>query len=160
MSSITILDAVRVVKENERIAADTYAEAAKNLRNPIAKQLFERLSEFEQFHYAMVSALEKSLVEKGNFITYDGKDFPLPPLFEIKAAQEANKKSAMAVVQDAIELERQAEKTYTELAGRVADPEGHAMFRRLAEEEHKHYRILQEAYWSLANHSVWKWSPP
>ena len=160
MSNTNILDAIKVVKENERIASETYAQASKNLINPYARQLFEQLSEFEQFHFKMVSALEKSLIEKGAYLSYAGKDFPLPPIFEIKAAQEANKKSAVSIVLDAIELERQAEKTYTDLAGQVADPEGHAMFSRLAEEEHKHYRILQDAYWSLNNMSVWKWSPP
>jgi rubrerythrin len=160
MSNTTILDAIRVVKENERIAAETYAEAAKKITNPLGKRLFEQLSVFEKFHLAQVSALEISLTEKGAYLSYAGKDFPLPPLFEIKAAQEADKKSAISMVTDAIDLERQAEKTYTDLAERVADPEGHAMFSRLAEEEHKHYLILHEAYWSLTNNSVWKWSPP
>jgi rubrerythrin len=160
MSNTNILDAIRVVKENERIASDTYAEAAKNLINPYAKQLFVQLSEFEQFHFDQVSALEKSLIEKGVYLSYAGKDFPLPPLFEIKAAQEANKKSAISIVLDAIDLEKKAEKTYADLAEQVADPEGHAMFSRLAEEEHKHYRILHEAYWGLTNHGAWNWSPP
>jgi len=160
MSDTNLLDAIRVVKENERIASQTYANAAKKLINPLARQLFEQLSAFEQFHYDKVSQLEKSLIEKGNYISYEGKDFPLPPVFEIKAAQEADRKSAISIVTDAIDLERQAEKTYADLADRVADPEGHAMFRRLSEEEHNHYKILSEAYWTLTNLGVWKWSHP
>ena len=103
MSNTTLLDAIRVVKENERIASETYASAAKQITNPLGKQLFEQLSEFEQFHFAKVSALEKSLIEKGAFLSYEGKDFPLPPVFEIKAAQEADRKSAISIVMDAIE---------------------------------------------------------
>ena len=32
------------------------------------------------------------------------------------------------------------------------------MFRKLAEEEHTHYRILGDAYWNLNNRGVWNWS--
>ena len=160
MSNTNIMDAIKVVKENERIASDTYAAAAQKISNPMGKQLFTQLSAFEQYHFTLVSALEKSLLEKGSYITYAGKDFPLPPVFEIKAAQEVNRKSVMSIISDAINLEKQAEKTYADLAAQVSDPEGHAMFSRLSEEEHNHYRILNEAYWTLTNLGVWKWSPP
>jgi rubrerythrin len=160
MSNTNILDAIKVVKENERIASETYAGAAQKISNPMGKKLFEQLSEFEQYHFVQISALEKSLMDKGNFISYTGKDFPLPPMFEIKAAQELNRKSVMGIITDAIALEKQAEKTYTDLADVVTDPEGHAMFSRLSAEEHNHYRILNEAYWTLNNLGVWKWSPP
>ena len=160
MSTTNLLEAIRVVKENERIAAESYANAAKNLGNPLAKELFEQLSKFEEFHYKQIGTLEKSLEEKGNFITYEGKEFPLPPIFEIKAAEEPNQKSAMQIVSEAMELERQAEKAYADLAAQLTDPQGHEMFSRLSEEEHNHYRILREAYWTLTNRGVWKWSRP
>jgi CMP-2-keto-3-deoxyoctulosonic acid synthetase len=160
MSNTNIMDAIKVVKENERIASDTYAAAAQKISNPLGKQLFTQLSAFEQHHFTLVSALEKSLHEKGSYIIYVGKDFPLPPVFEIKAAQEVNRKSVMNIISDAIDLEKQAEKTYSDLAAQVSDPEGHAMFSRLSNEEHNHYRILNEAYWTLTNLGVWKWSPP
>ena len=160
MSNTNLLDAIKVVKENERIASETYAAAAQKISNPMGKQLFTQLSAFEQFHYDKISALEKSLQEKGTYIIYTGKDFPLPPLFDIKAAQEVYRKSVMSIISDAIALEKQAEKTYADLAALVDDPEGHAMFGRLSEEEHNHYRLLNEAYWTLNNLGVWKWSPP
>jgi rubrerythrin len=160
MSDTNLLDAIKVVKENERIASETYAGAAQKISNPMGRQLFTQLSAFEQYHYDRVSALENSLLEKGTFIDYPGKDFPLPPIFEIKAAQELDQKSVMSIISDAISLEQQAERTYADLAAQVTDPEGHAMFSRLSEEEHNHYRLLNEAYWSLTNLGVWKWSPP
>ena len=160
MSNTNLLDAIKVVKENERIASETYAAAAQKISNPMGKQLFTQLSAFEQFHYDKLSALEKSLQENGTYINYAGKDFPLPPLFDIKAAKEVNRKSVMSIISDAIALEKLAEKTYADLAAQVDDPEGHAMFGRLSEEEHNHYRLLNEAYWTLNNLGVWKWSPP
>jgi len=34
------------------------------------------------------------------------------------------------------------------------------LFVKLAEEEYKHWRILNEAYWSLGNLGTWKWIRP
>jgi rubrerythrin len=148
------------VKENERIASASYADAAQRISNPMGKKLFEQLSEFEKFHYEQLTALETSLEKKGDFINYEGKEFPLPPKFEIKAAQEPSTKSVMTIISAAIDLEKQAEKAYADLAIQTTDPQGHEMFSRLSEEEHKHYRLLLDAYWSLNNLGTWKWSRP
>ena len=158
MSTPSLLDAVRVVKENERIASASYADAARKMSDSMGKQLFQQLSEFERFHYEQLTALETSLVEKGDFINYEGKEFPTPPLFEIKAAQEPDKKSVMTIISEAIDLEKQTEKAYADLAAQTTDPQGYKMFSRLSEEEHKHYRILSDAYWTLNNLGTWTWS--
>ncbi len=111
MSTTSLLDAIRVVKENERIASKSYAEASKNISNPIGIELFCQLSEFEKYHLKQLIALEKSLLEKGDFIDYEGKVFPLPPKFEIKAAKEAKPKKRDGIITEALELEKQAEKS-------------------------------------------------
>jgi rubrerythrin len=159
MTSPDLLDAIRVVKENERFASKSYADAAKKISNPVGIELFCQLSDFEKFHLKQLIALEKSLKEKGDFISYKGKVFPLPPKFEIKAANEPNKKSVMGIITEALELEKEAEKAYANLASLLTDyPEGHRMFLRLSEEEHNHYRILSDAYWTLNDFGVWKWT--
>ena len=135
----SLLDAIRVVKENERIATKSYADAAQEIRHSMGRDLFEQLSKFEAYHYAQLTALEKSLEETGEFIDYQGKEFPLPPTFDIVAAEEPNKKSLMQIITEARELERQSEKAYAKLADKLTDPQGHEMFRKLAEEEHSHY---------------------
>ena len=157
MSTTNLLEAIRVVKENERIASESYADAAQKISNPMGKELFEQLSEFEKFHYARLTALENSLEEEGNFITYEGKEFPLPPIFEIKAAKEPDQKSVMKIISEAMQLEKKAEKAYADLAVEITDPQGHEMFSRLSEEEHNHYRILTRAYKSLKDTGAWKW---
>jgi rubrerythrin len=157
MSTPNLLDAVRIVKENERVASASYADAAQRIHNPMGRQLFEQLSEFEKFHYDQLTRLETSLEQSGDYINYAGKEFPQPPLFEITAAQEPNTKSVISIIQGAIELEKQAEKSYTELASQAMEQKGHDMFNRLAEEEHRHYRILMDVYWNLNNLGTWKW---
>jgi rubrerythrin len=160
MSIPSLLDAVRVVKENERIAKSSYADAALEIRNSMGKELFEELSKFENYHYEKLTALEISLEKTGEFIDYQGKEFPIPPVFEINAAQEPNTKSVMTIITGAIDLEKQSEKAYSDLAVQVTDQKGHDMFRRLAEEEHIHHHILLDAFWTLNNLGVWKWSHP
>lgn len=160
MSTHSLLDAIRVVKENERKAMESYADAARNIHHSMGKRLFEQLSEFETYHYERLSFLEKSLEETGQFIAYQGREFPLPPVFDIKAAKEPGKKSVMKIVSQAMNLEEQAEKAYAGVAAQVTDPQGREMFERLANEERQHLRILTKAYWSLNDSGVWNWSRP
>ena len=160
MNTPSLLDAIRVVKENERMAAASYSDASHKLINPVGKKLFEQLSEFERFHYDQLIALETSLEASGDYINYSGKEFPLPPKFEITAAQEPDKKSVMTIIANAMDLEKQAEKAYSDLAIQTTDQLGFKMFTRLSEEEHKHYRLLLDAYWSLNNMGTWEWSHP
>jgi len=160
MTTPNLLDAVRVVKENERLATQNYAEAAKKIDNSLGKFLFEELSKFEAYHYEQLTALEKSLAASDDFINYQGKGFPQPPVFEVKAAKEPNTKSLMAIISQAIDLEKEAEKAYADLANSTNDQRGHEMFSRLSEEEHNHFRLLTDAYWTLSNFGGWKYIRP
>jgi rubrerythrin len=158
METSSLLTAVRIVKENERIAYETYSHAAKVVIS-LAKPIFEQLSEFEKFHLEKLTALEKSLEEKGEFINYEGKEFILPPALEVKFAENPENRSMLDVISEAIKLEKRAETAYSDLAVEITDPQGHQMFSRLSEEEHKHYEILSDAFWSINQTGVWKWPP-
>lgn len=157
MNIPSLLDAVRAVKENERFASASYWEAARKIQNPAGRFVFEELSKFEQFHYERLTDLEKSLVQDGRFIDYEGKEFPIPPALEVPAAHEPDKKSVATIICQAIELEENAKKVYTDLAEQIDDPQGKQMFQRLAGEEHKHYMLLIEAYWSVSYLGDWRW---
>jgi rubrerythrin len=160
MVSTSLLEAIRVAKENERIASDFYANAAKTTGSQMGRHLFEQLAEFEQYHYARITVLEQSLNEEDNFIYYEGKELLLPPKLEPKAVEEPQHQTVVNIIHQAMELEKQAEKAYADLADQIIDQRGHGMFSRLSEEEHKHYRLLSEAYWSLVNTKVWQWYKP
>ncbi len=158
MSTSSLLQAIQAAKENERIASRRYQEAAGVIGHPRGKELFSQLSEFEKSHLQMLTQLEKSIMDNGKYVDYAGTVFPQPPTFEIKAAQDPNHKSIMKIITEAIDLEKTAERTYIDLAGQISDPYGRKMFTRLAEEEHNHYRILNEAYWTLNELGVWRWT--
>jgi rubrerythrin len=155
---LSLLDALRIAMEAEQKAAAFYADAIQKTTNPMGQRLFQQLAEFERYHYQKLAALEKSLRDKGAFIKYEGRDLTLPAPGEIQSAKEAGKMSVMSIITLAIDLEREAENRYAALAEQTADREGHAMFRKLAEEEHFHYRILGDVYWNLNNRGVWDWS--
>jgi rubrerythrin len=157
MVTKSLLDAIRVAKDNEKLASEMYASASRKIHDQIGKSIFENLSKFEEFHFEKISSLEKSLEESGKFINYEGKEFPQPPIFEITAVKDLDNKSDIMIIAQAIELEKVAEKTYADISAQIADPQGHNMFKRLSEEEYKHYLILREAYWTVTNLGRWEW---
>ena len=157
MNKSSLLDAIKVVKENEWFASASYWDAARKIENPSGKFVFEELSKFEEYHYERLTALEKSLEAEGAFIDYEGKEFPLPPMLEVPAAREPAQKDVLTVITQAIELEENAKKAYADLAAQIDDPRGKQMFERLAHEEYKHYQLLIEAYWSVSYLGDWRW---
>ncbi len=159
MKTTSLLDSVSVVKENEKKAAVFYADAAEKTGNPAGRELFSELIKFENYHYRWLTQLEKSLKEKGTSITYEGREFPLPPVLEPKEAEEPRHQTVLDIINRALDLERESEKAYINLAAEISDPQCHAMFKKLAAEEHKHFIILQEAYGNLEKMKAWHWHP-
>jgi len=155
--ALNLLDAIQMAMETEQKAATFYADAAQEAANPLGRELFDQLAEFERYHYSKLAGLEKSLRDEGAFIEYEGRELTLSVPSEVDN-KEANKMSVMGIITLAINAERDAEKRYTALAEQTSDPDGQAMFKRLAEEEHTHYRILSDEYYNLNNHGVWVWS--
>jgi len=154
---LNLLDAIQMAMEAEQKAAAFYTDAAQKTANPLGQELFDQLAEFERYHYSKLASLEKSLREEGAFVEYEGKELTLSVPSEVDS-KEANKMSVLEIITLAINAERDAEKRYTALAEQTTDPDGQAMFKRLAVEEHTHYRILSDEYYNLNNHGVWVWS--
>ena len=152
--NMTLLDAIKIAMEAEKKAAAFYADAAQKTET-LGRELLERLAEFERHHYDILAKLEQSLRDQGTFIGYEGKELTFPAPSEVQTTAEPDKMSMMGIITTALEIETEAEKRYTALAGQTSDPDGKAMFEKLAEEEHKHHAILSDAYWSLSNHGTW-----
>ena len=155
---LSFLDAIQMAMEAEQKAAAFYDETARKTANPLGRRLFEQLSEFEHYHYTKLAALEESLCKDGACIMYEGRELSFPVPDEVEKIKEADKMSAMGIITMAMEIKSKAKERYVALAEQTTDPDGQAMFKRLAEEEHTNHRILRDAYWSLNNHGVWAWS--
>src|SRR5512136_3284701 len=135
MKTTNLLDSVRVVKGNEKKSAEFYADAAEKTASAAGRELFGELVKFENYHYHWLTVLEKSLKEGGNTISYEGREFSLPPVLEPKAAEEPRHQTVLDIINRALELERETEKAYVNLAAENTDPQCRAMFKKLASEE-------------------------
>ncbi|MBN1937477.1 MAG: ferritin family protein [Anaerolineae bacterium] len=162
--NLTLVDAIQIAMEAEKRAVVLYGDAAQQTENLLAKPLFIKLADFEQHHYDKLADLIASLQQKGKFIIYGGYPSLIPAQSEIKIPEgtthvlETNKVSMMQVITLAQDIEKQTEKKYTDLADQTSDPDGKAMFNRLAKEEQGHLRLLTEVYWNLNDRGVWAWS--
>jgi rubrerythrin len=154
-ASPSLMDGIRIAKDNEKTASEFYARAATTAGTSRARKLFEQLTEFEQIHYDRLTALENSLRDKGAFIDYGGTEFVMPPDLAIRMPELPDQVSLMKIINEAVDLETRAESSYNKLAEMTTDKQGHDMFARLAEEEHKHFLILKEVYWTLNNLGEW-----
>lgn len=153
------LKAIRGAMEAEKNAYQAYARAAKMTKNPRGKEMFQQLSEFEVNHYTKLKDLLKSLQEKGEWILYAGtslkkKKIPLKVATPPKGQEQLTDMDALKI---GIREEKKAEASYRSMAELAKDPRGKDMYKRLAEEEALHEKILNDQYYSLHNTGVWSW---
>lgn len=152
------LKAIRVAIEAEKEAFQSYSKAAKRTKNPKGRDMFQQLSEFEMNHYQKLTGLLKSLQEKGEWILYQGtslkkKTIPLK-MEKPKGNEQLTDMDALKI---AIREEKKALAYYRSIAELTRDPRGKDMYKRLADEESLHEKLLNDQYYSLHNTGVWSW---
>ncbi len=152
------IKAIRVAMEAEKDAYQNYSKAAKKTKNPKGKDMFQQLSEFEMNHYQKLKELLKSLQEKGEWILYSGtslkkKTIPL----KVEKAKGQEQLTDMDALKMAIREEKKAQTYYRLMAELAKDPRGRDMYKRLADEEALHEKVLNDQYYSLHNTGVWSW---
>lgn len=150
--------AIRVAIEAEKEAFQAYSKAAKRTKNPKGRDMFQQLSEFEMNHYQKLTGLLKSLQEKGEWILYQGtslkkKTIPLK-MEKPKGNEQLTDMDALKI---AIREEKKALAYYRSLAELTRDPRGRDMYKRLADEESLHEKLLNDQYYSLHNTGLWSW---
>jgi len=152
------MKAVKVAMEAEKEAYQAYSKAAKKTKNPKGRDMFQQLSQFEMNHYQKLKELLKSLQEKGEWVLYSGTSFKkksIPVKMEKPKGQE--QLSDMDALKMAIREEKKAQAYYHSMAELAKDPQGKNMYKRLAEEETLHEKILNDQYYSLHNTGIWSW---
>jgi len=144
-----LLDALQIALDAEHKARSFYTDAAGKTSNPYCKEVFQKLAEFEDFHVKKLSDLVKSLRENGAFIQYEGREIKVATPSEVLKTVQVEKASVSEVLTAAMASEREAEERYQDLAKQTANQDGKAMFTKLSAEEHEHYVLLRDAYWTL-----------
>jgi rubrerythrin len=161
-ASLQMLDAIKIAMQAEETARAFYVAAKEKVSDPDAQDLLAQLAAFEQYHYDKLATLYDSLSRERSYIAYTPPDIALPVASQgIEAgrtAKERNLETVVEVLGAAIDAEKSARSRYEELAEQTADPDGRAMFRKLAEEENSHYRILSDELYHLSNRGLWVWS--
>jgi len=152
------LKAIKVAMEAEKEAYQNYSKMAKKTKNPKGRDMFQQLSEFEMNHYQKLKNLLKSLQEKGEWILYEGttlKKKTIPLKAEKPKGQE--QLTDMDALKIAIREEKKAQSYYRSMVELTRDSRGKDMYKRLANEETLHEKVLNDQYYSLHNTGVWSW---
>jgi rubrerythrin len=155
-------EALDIAMDAELKAQAFYAQAALEVGDPNGRDLLGRLAAFEQYHYQKLSELTQSLQRDGQFIEYETRTVeqfaPVVGHGETAGMLLDGLKDMPSILSKAIENEKAAGERYKVLAETTIDPAGQDMFRRLANEEKIHQRILEDEFFSLSNQGVWGWS--
>ena len=154
-------EALDIAMDAELKAQAFYVQAAIEIQDPQGRDLLGRLAAFEQHHYQQLAKLARSLQDGVGFIEYEQRSVeqfePLVSGGEAAGTLLGELRDAPGILSKAIENEKIAGERYRVLAGETTDPDGQAMFRRLADEEMIHQRILEDEFFSLSNRGVWGW---
>jgi rubrerythrin len=152
------IKALELAIKAEKDAYQAYSKAAKKTKNPKGRDMFQQLSEFEMNHFQKLKGLLKSLQEKGEWILYEGtslkkKKIPLKAP-KTKGEEQLTDMDALKI---AIREEKKAQGYYRSMAELTRDLRGKNMYKRLAEEEALHEKLLNDQYYSLHNTGLWSW---
>ena len=144
--------------EEEKKASAFYAAAAAKLAGGPGKALFTQLSEFEIGHYEALKALKASLEGDSCYITYESS--LLEPA-GVKGGQVKLdgdvQKTILDILIIGIRNEKKAAQAYLKLAAEIEDPNGVAMFEKMAKEEGQHVRILEDQLYDVKNRGELIW---
>jgi rubrerythrin len=155
-------EALDIAMEAELKAQAFYAHAAVEIQDPQGRDLLGRMAAFEQYHYQKLSDLARSLQEDGQFIAYETRTVeqfaPTIASGEAAGTQIEDLGDTAGILGKAIENEKIAGERYRALAEETDDPDGQDMFRKLANEEMIHQRILEDEFFSISNQGTWGWS--
>ncbi|MCJ7783897.1 MAG: ferritin family protein [Desulfobacterales bacterium] len=152
------VEIVKVAMEAEKDAYQAYSKAAKKTTNPKGRDMFQQLSEFEMNHYQKLKELLKSLQEKGEWILYEGTSLK-KKVISLKTQKPKGQEQLtdMDALKMAIREEKKSQAYYRSMAELTKGPLGRDMYKRLANEEALHERLLNDQYYSLHNTGLWSW---
>ncbi len=153
-----ILEAIDIAMEAETNARDFYNDSIEKVSNQRGRDLLKQLADFEQSHFDKLFELKESLTKSGEFIEYLGTSFERKKsTTEIHGKIGPNKDDILKILRFAIESEEKAKAAYKGLSEKVNDPKGKEMFKKLAQEEEMHWRILNDEFYNIVNKNLWTW---
>ena len=147
-SEMSAIEALSVAIYNEQSAFDFYTKLSDTIKNKSGKEKFKFLAADERRH--------RKLLEDHYQKVTGGKEFPFDP-GKVKAVEVdvRDNTTASEALDIGIKAEKEAYKFYSKSGAETKDPEAKKMFLMLAEEEDRHYNILNAEKQALIGQFYW-----
>ena len=150
------MDALDIAIKMEKDSIDFYTEAAQKTRHPVAKKMFQTITEDEKRHLAMISGLIKGL-----HVTHED----VSPMRNVKTVFESMKHEMMSQVEAstdeleafkiALRMEKEGKDFYEKTLAHAKSDKEKALLQGLIKEEEEHYAIFSNTYQFLADTGNW-----
>ncbi|MCL5265492.1 MAG: ferritin family protein [Chloroflexi bacterium] len=161
--SINALDAVNIAIQMERDGHKFYHEAAARIEDDNGKEIFAKLANDELAHLYWLMTVRQSLVRTGQFGEVEAllkEDQPIdhnvfegfPAMAHSLEIEPGSRE--LDAFQMGIQAEKDAVAFYLRAAETTHDLGGRSLFKRLAEWEEEHVRILETERDYLENNGV------
>jgi rubrerythrin len=153
------MDIYEFAMKMEKDGENYYRELAKKAVNTGLSNIFTMLADAEVGHYDIFKKMEeKKKVKVGH----------TKILSKVKNVfvrmKEADETTGVGITQTELykkarEIEKKSRDFYLEKAGEVKDPDRKEIFRKIADEEKKHYLILEEIIEFVSRPRTWLENP-
>ncbi len=165
--SDALIALIRSALRLELDGREFYLRAAEATEHPSGQQMFLRLADQEQNHFAELGALFADLVGAAEWEQIAAEEAantqPSPVIAQLEAAVAARGRGEVAddtqALRIAMELERRAVTFFDGLREHAADARQRQVLQELAEEERYHYDFLQAQLDSVLNVGLWLDTP-
>jgi len=152
-------EAIREAIKLEIVGRGHFTRAAETTQNELGKKMFRQLAQDEVSHLKTFKELISSVVGGEDWkeqVDEDELKFESSLIDELalKVEQE-ERKGELGPIRIGMELERRAIDFFEGWAEKTDDPTAKEIFRRIAEEEKKHYDLLQAQYDYVTNSGYW-----
>lgn len=131
------MELFEIAKAMELEGKHLYEQQAKKTQQPGLKNILLLLAQQEQDHYNIFDALQKQKPIKLKQESFKGiKDF-------FKELRENIPQDDLIIYNKVLEIEKETQKFYEELAEKQTDEEAKEIIQKIAKEEHKHWVIIK-----------------
>jgi Fur family ferric uptake transcriptional regulator len=157
VETILSRDALQVAIANEQQGLHFYSQTLEATKNEATRAIFTRLIEEEKRHlaalqkeYAALRQAHRWLDDEPSLLYFDHERlesiFPTGQHHIVQLAQSATPTEALHM---AMAVERRSYEFFSDYADKVEYSQGKAIFRKFANEEQRHLRMIRHAYDAL-----------
>ncbi|MHC4498426.1 MAG: ferritin-like domain-containing protein [Planctomycetota bacterium] len=149
------MDIFEFAMQKEKLSEENYRQLAAQTDNPGLKSIFNMLADEEAHHFTVVEQMRSKVPDK-----LSGTDVLSEAQQIFARMREGTRKfdfdaGQIQVYEKARDIEEESRKFYLEKADEVQDPSQKAIFTKLAEEEKKHYLLLDNIIDFVSRPETW-----